>query len=1050
MNKIKTILILVGLCLIGIFTACSPGEYAVEDLPRLSYAQIDFTGPNPLPIDPSGSSPISGISTINAQTVYVSDVSGHQCEPGGLTTIKLNMKRPSMVQLAVEADGTSEPSSFDIQVNSNQVGELTVNQFYQFESDSITFGLYQIDKSVLESGENIIELTLKSGSPIFERIKFLPQEIHSDSGQLTTTLFTQFGETNQVSGALSDLIWTRAYGLSEEIEMIPGPTLYFNPGDLVQMNMINRLNPGNSHVLQKFDLFQGDSVMIDEVLANAGLRGEINIPHNLNNTNLHVHGLHVDPSKDDVTIVIVPEGESTEGYDAPHSNHPVSSISELDEFSVADQSVKPGAWNYQYKIPNIHLPGTHWFHPHKHGATSAQVENGLAGTLVIQEADSNAIVPFPGRPGAEGGMQTNYDLQNWRNRYDRVFAIQEITNYAFNFGKGNRKGEAAIAKAKGSSELDLTVNGNSDLSIAMAPGQLERWRLVNAGTNHRAFSHVWLGKQIGDPKDSVYRTVPIYLVAVDGITIPKKVAVTADKPALLAPGNRSDFLVQLEEVGTYVLFKNYEIPGITIQDAQGKPLFSWATRKQSTFWPYISNNKNNPYIFKKYGKNPIINYLGFTRKWINGNRDTTYNIVPNIRVFPTSDEFLDVTYSVAKDFKSGSTAEFAPVAFGVSVPAGNLITANVELGQVNPQDSPKMPSDSYLSSISPATADWTPKYVSRIDPKTDVLQSRPVMFDVSGLGVDVTDTASNQSVSVRQFTLNGRFFELNDPIGNTRSDTIIGKPYLTPYELAYSDSVNQVSDSTAIVDSDDKMKFVHTVGVGYPDPNAVGDRYYFVNPSYYQPITVDKVIDKDSVYKYAGTGQPSWELLTGIKNETGGIQRTSIINTSSDSYNNNQDNLPNLPLATTAEEWILVNNSDVSHPFHIHINPFFVVEVGQLSYEKIPNSNQYDWYMRAVTASGETPRPKINDPNVKPGDVVQGEIGVDGIVGNWWDTIVIPAHGYVKVRYWFNVPRQDGSEPGAITVHDDQNRVGIWVYHCHILRHEDRGMMMPVITQKSK
>ena len=31
---------------------------------------------------------------------------------------------------------------------------------------------------------------------------------------------------------------------------------------------------------------------------------------------------------------------------------------------------------------------------------------------------------------------------------------------------------------------------------------------------------------------------------------------------------------------------------------------------------------------------------------------------------------------------------------------------------------------------------------------------------------------------------------------------------------------------------------------------------------------------------------------------------------------------------------------------------------------------------------------------------------------------------------------------------DDFNKQGIWVFHCHILRHEDRGMMMPVVTQK--
>jgi hypothetical protein len=50
------------------------------------------------------------------------------------------------------------------------------------------------------------------------------------------------------------------------------------------------------------------------------------------------------------------------------------------------------------------------------------------------------------------------------------------------------------------------------------------------------------------------------------------------------------------------------------------------------------------------------------------------------------------------------------------------------------------------------------------------------------------------------------------------------------------------------------------------------------------------------------------------------------------------------------------------------------------------------------------------------------------------------------MRYWMNVPNQTGKDDAAV-VQDNFNKIGVWVYHCHILRHEDRGMMMPVITQ---
>lgn len=80
----------------------------------------------------------------------------------------------------------------------------------------------------------------------------------------------------------------------------------------------------------------------------------------------------------------------------------------------------------------------------------------------------------------------------------------------------------------------------------------------------------------------------------------------------------------------------------------------------------------------------------------------------------------------------------------------------------------------------------------------------------------------------------------------------------------------------------------------------------------------------------------------------------------------------------TVEEWTLVNEDVFQHPFHIHVNPFQVIEI-----------------------------------NGKP--------VTDGV---WWDTFPLPPRGSVTVRMKF---RPD------IT--------GRTVYHCHILPHEDNGMM---------
>ena len=98
-----------------------------------------------------------------------------------------------------------------------------------------------------------------------------------------------------------------------------------------------------------------------------------------------------------------------------------------------------------------------------------------------------------------------------------------------------------------------------------------RWRFVNAGANHQAFNHMWLGEKTDftiDYKDKsgkkhtidVYQSQTMYAVAFDGITTDKKVEFTANTPLLLAPGNRTDVLIKVpvdSDGKEYILFKYY-------------------------------------------------------------------------------------------------------------------------------------------------------------------------------------------------------------------------------------------------------------------------------------------------------------------------------------------------------------------------------------------------------------------------------------------------------------------------------------------------------------
>ena len=121
----------------------------------------------------------------------------------------------------------------------------------------------------------------------------------------------------------------------------------------------------------------------------------------------------------------------------------------------------------------------------------------------------------------------------------------------------------------------------------------------------------------------------------------------------------------------------------------------------------------------------------------------------------------------------------------------------------------------------------------------------------------------------------------------------------------------------------------------------------------------------------------------------------------------------------TAEEWKVSNGtSDIAHPFHIHINPFQVVEVFA------PNDPIYVFDKPAAGKCYVDPKdPKTWKPcdlaAVKPPFV-------------WWDVFAIPTAntsngvtipGYFKMRSRF------------------EDYSGTFVLHCHILAHEDRGMM---------
>ncbi|MDQ3654141.1 MAG: multicopper oxidase family protein [Chloroflexota bacterium] len=180
-------------------------------------------------------------------------------------------------------------------------------------------------------------------------------------------------------------------------------------------------------------------------------------------TNLHVHGLHVSPSGNGDNIFL---------------------------------HVDPGqTFNYEYDIPENHIPGTYWYHPHAHGHSAEQVGAGLAGAIIV-----------------EGGLD---DLPGIQGLKDRILVLQGP------FAGPNKQPQ-------------YLVNGQINPVIEIQPGETQRWRLLNLSAN--AFFNLRLSGHA------------MHRIAIDGSPLPETQTVDVQ---LLGPGERAEVLIQGGPAGIY-------------------------------------------------------------------------------------------------------------------------------------------------------------------------------------------------------------------------------------------------------------------------------------------------------------------------------------------------------------------------------------------------------------------------------------------------------------------------------------------------------------------
>jgi len=165
-------------------------------------------------------------------------------------------------------------------------------------------------------------------------------------------------------------------------------------------------------------------------------------------------------------------------------------------------------------------------------------------------------------------------------------------------------------------------------------------------------------------------------------------------------------------------------------------------------------------------------------------------------------------------------------------------------------------------------------------------------------------------------------------------------------------------------------------------------------------------------------------------------------------------------LLNTVEEWTVINETYgplISHPFHIHINPFQVVEVFSpndplldADGKPVPRidpktkkpatdsagkpvfENKYTFSQHPLTGQCRLDRNHPDD--WKPCDIpVQREDLA------WWDVFPIPSGAKLPDP---DDPAKTINVPGHFKLRSRfVDYTGYYVIHCHILAHEDRGMM---------
>lgn len=209
---------------------------------------------------------------------------------------------------------------------------------------------------------------------------------------------------------------------------------------------------------------------------NWDLQGHINIVSQAHTTNIHTHGLHVFPEanpdgshSDNVFLRVIPKGD----YEARKARHG-------DDAEVLLENEHVGQLDYRFQLsferngkPMSHPPGTHWYHPHAHGSTHDQVASGMAGYLIVEgDVDEAINTRMTGIAWPQPDVVTGpYDYR------ERLIFLQRVFSQTFDNAAAPKKTSLRFPPFPSSDDA------RPPSAFRMRPGAVERWRVLNASVD---------------------------------------------------------------------------------------------------------------------------------------------------------------------------------------------------------------------------------------------------------------------------------------------------------------------------------------------------------------------------------------------------------------------------------------------------------------------------------------------------------------------------------------------------------------------------------------